>query len=96
MTGLFAFLGMPKLNKQLEINLFAHIYRLSFSSFSTARIGHTGMKVDEILENIIAAAKVIDNKLPKVLLIALQTNRFILQPYFYIIYWFCFCRNGKM
>ncbi|NXD91885.1 RL1D1 protein, partial [Chaetorhynchus papuensis] len=31
----------------------------------TARIGHTGMKVDEILENIIAAAKVIDNKLPK-------------------------------
>ncbi|NXO87892.1 RL1D1 protein, partial [Sitta europaea] len=31
----------------------------------TTRIGHTGMKVDEILENIIAAAKVIDNKLPK-------------------------------
>lgn len=26
------------------------------------------MKVDEILENIIAAAKVIENKLPKVLL----------------------------
>ncbi|NWV63366.1 RL1D1 protein, partial [Malurus elegans] len=31
----------------------------------TTRIGHTGMKVDEILENIIAAAKVIDDKLPK-------------------------------
>lgn len=75
MTGLFAFLGMPKLNKQLEINLFAHIYRLSFSSFSTARIGHTGMKVDEILENIIAAAKVIDNKLPKVLLIDCLTDK---------------------
>ncbi|NWS88415.1 RL1D1 protein, partial [Toxostoma redivivum] len=31
----------------------------------TTQIGHTGMKVDEILENILAAAKVIDNKLPK-------------------------------
>ncbi|NXR58884.1 RL1D1 protein, partial [Rhadina sibilatrix] len=31
----------------------------------TTRIGHTGMKVDEILENIIAAAEVIGNKLPK-------------------------------
>ncbi|XP_009871096.1 PREDICTED: ribosomal L1 domain-containing protein 1, partial [Apaloderma vittatum] len=31
----------------------------------TARIGHTGMKADEILDNIIAAAKVIAKKLPK-------------------------------
>ncbi|NXC26844.1 RL1D1 protein, partial [Campylorhamphus procurvoides] len=31
----------------------------------TARVGHTGMKVDEILENIIAAAQVIAKKLPK-------------------------------
>ncbi|XP_021395350.2 ribosomal L1 domain-containing protein 1 [Lonchura striata] len=31
----------------------------------TTRIGHTGMKADEILENIIAAAKVIGSKLPK-------------------------------
>ncbi|NWI40069.1 RL1D1 protein, partial [Picathartes gymnocephalus] len=31
----------------------------------TTRIGHTGMKVDEIVENVIAAAKVIDSKLPK-------------------------------
>lgn len=42
---------------------------LLFSVFSTARIGHTGMKADEIVDNIIAAAKVIDKKLPKVLLI---------------------------
>ncbi|NWR46377.1 RL1D1 protein, partial [Regulus satrapa] len=31
----------------------------------TTRIGHTGMKVDAILENIIAATKVIGDKLPK-------------------------------
>ncbi|XP_075574915.1 ribosomal L1 domain-containing protein 1 [Pelecanus crispus] len=31
----------------------------------TARIGHTGMKADEILDNIIAAAEVIAKKLPK-------------------------------
>ncbi|NXD62446.1 RL1D1 protein, partial [Eolophus roseicapillus] len=31
----------------------------------TARVGHTGMKVDEILDNIIAAAEVIAKKLPK-------------------------------
>ncbi|NWW84697.1 RL1D1 protein, partial [Rhynochetos jubatus] len=31
----------------------------------TARVGHTGMKGDEILDNIIAAAAVIDKKLPK-------------------------------
>ncbi|NXY20489.1 RL1D1 protein, partial [Atrichornis clamosus] len=31
----------------------------------TARIGHTGMTVDEILENIIEAVKVIAEKLPK-------------------------------
>ncbi|NXU72623.1 RL1D1 protein, partial [Oreotrochilus melanogaster] len=31
----------------------------------TARIGHTGMKADEILNNVIAAAEVIAKKLPK-------------------------------
>ncbi|NXE73144.1 RL1D1 protein, partial [Cochlearius cochlearius] len=31
----------------------------------TARIGHTGMKADEILDNVIAAAEVIAKKLPK-------------------------------
>ncbi|NXT75883.1 RL1D1 protein, partial [Zapornia atra] len=31
----------------------------------TTRVGHTGMKADEILENIIAAAEVIARKLPK-------------------------------
>ncbi|KAM6078034.1 ribosomal L1 domain-containing protein 1 [Theristicus caerulescens] len=31
----------------------------------TARIGHTGMKTDEILDNVIAAAEVIAKKLPK-------------------------------
>ncbi|NXG82508.1 RL1D1 protein, partial [Stercorarius parasiticus] len=31
----------------------------------TARIGHTGMKADEIVDNIIAAAEVIAKKLPK-------------------------------
>ncbi|XP_071617454.1 ribosomal L1 domain-containing protein 1 [Heliangelus exortis] len=31
----------------------------------TARIGHTGMKADEILNNVIAAAEVIAEKLPK-------------------------------
>ncbi|XP_067407178.1 ribosomal L1 domain-containing protein 1 [Emydura macquarii macquarii] len=31
----------------------------------TARIGHTGMKADELLENITVAVEVISNKLPK-------------------------------
>lgn len=46
------------------------VYKYYFSLlFSTARIGHTGMKADEIVDNIIAAAEVIAKKLPKVLLI---------------------------
>ncbi|NWY67553.1 RL1D1 protein, partial [Erithacus rubecula] len=52
----------------------------------TMRIGHTGMKVDEILENIIAAAKVIDNKLPKkwknVKIIHLKTLKSVALPIF--------------
>ncbi|NWX29633.1 RL1D1 protein, partial [Notiomystis cincta] len=52
----------------------------------TARIGHTGMKVDEILENIIAAAKVIDNKLPKkwknVKILHLKTLKSVALPIF--------------
>ncbi|XP_026506613.1 ribosomal L1 domain-containing protein 1 [Terrapene carolina triunguis] len=31
----------------------------------TARVGHTGMKADELLENVSVAAEVISNKLPK-------------------------------
>ncbi|NWV12456.1 RL1D1 protein, partial [Ptilonorhynchus violaceus] len=52
----------------------------------TARIGHTGMKVDEILENIIAAAKVIDQKLPKkwknVKILHLKTLKSVALPIF--------------
>uniref|UniRef100_A0A8C5TL83 Ribosomal L1 domain-containing protein 1 n=1 Tax=Malurus cyaneus samueli TaxID=2593467 RepID=A0A8C5TL83_9PASS len=50
----------------------------------TTRIGHTAMKVDEILENIIAAAKVIDDKLPKkwknVKIIHLKTLKSVALP----------------
>ncbi|XP_063270520.1 ribosomal L1 domain-containing protein 1 [Prinia subflava] len=52
----------------------------------TTRIGHTGMKVDEILENIIAAAKVIGTKLPKkwknVKLLHLKTLKSVALPIF--------------
>ncbi|NWV21072.1 RL1D1 protein, partial [Origma solitaria] len=52
----------------------------------TTRIGHTGMKVDEILENIIAAAKVIDDKLPKkwknVKILHLKTLKSVALPIF--------------
>ncbi|NXB47325.1 RL1D1 protein, partial [Leucopsar rothschildi] len=52
----------------------------------TTRIGHTGMKVDEILENILAAAKVIDIKLPKkwknVKIIHLKTLKSVALPIF--------------
>ncbi|NXC02095.1 RL1D1 protein, partial [Orthonyx spaldingii] len=52
----------------------------------TTRIGHTGMKVDEIVENIIAAAKVIDNKLPKrwqnVKILHLKTLKSVALPIF--------------
>ncbi|RLW01573.1 hypothetical protein DV515_00007959 [Chloebia gouldiae] len=52
----------------------------------TTRIGHTGMKADEILENIIAAAKVIGNKLPKkwknVKILHLKTLKSVALPIF--------------
>nr|XP_005487732.1 ribosomal L1 domain-containing protein 1 [Zonotrichia albicollis] len=52
----------------------------------TMRIGHTGMKVDEILENIIAAAKVIGDKLPKkwknVKILHLKTLKSVALPIF--------------
>uniref|UniRef100_A0A8C0UH34 Ribosomal L1 domain-containing protein 1 n=1 Tax=Cyanistes caeruleus TaxID=156563 RepID=A0A8C0UH34_CYACU len=52
----------------------------------TTRIGHTGMKVDEILENIIAAAEVIGNKLPKkwknVKILHLKTLKSVALPIF--------------
>ncbi|XP_032930489.1 ribosomal L1 domain-containing protein 1 [Catharus ustulatus] len=52
----------------------------------TTHIGHTGMKVDEIIENIIAAANVIDNKLPKkwknVKIVHLKTLKSVALPIF--------------
>ncbi|NXP92910.1 RL1D1 protein, partial [Passerina amoena] len=52
----------------------------------TMRIGHTGMKADEILENIIAAAKVIGDKLPKkwknVKILHLKTLKSVALPIF--------------
>ncbi|NXD87536.1 RL1D1 protein, partial [Halcyon senegalensis] len=52
----------------------------------TARIGHTGMKADEILDNIIAAAEVIAKKLPKnwknVKILHLKTLKSVALPVF--------------
>ncbi|XP_049647357.1 ribosomal L1 domain-containing protein 1 [Accipiter gentilis] len=52
----------------------------------TARIGHTGMKADEIVDNIIAAAEVIAKKLPKnwknVKILHLKTLRSVALPIF--------------
>ncbi|NXS57507.1 RL1D1 protein, partial [Brachypteracias leptosomus] len=52
----------------------------------TARIGHTGMKADEILDNIIAAAEVIAKKLPKnwknVKILHLKTRKSVALPIF--------------
>ncbi|KFW80625.1 Ribosomal L1 domain-containing protein 1, partial [Manacus vitellinus] len=52
----------------------------------TARIGHTGMKVDEIVENVIATAKVIAKKLPKswknVKILHLKTLKSVALPIF--------------
>ncbi|NWW73034.1 RL1D1 protein, partial [Climacteris rufus] len=52
----------------------------------TTRIGHTGMKVDEILENITAAAEVIGQKLPKkwenVKILHLKTLKSVALPIF--------------
>ncbi|NP_001034352.3 ribosomal L1 domain-containing protein 1 [Gallus gallus] len=52
----------------------------------TTRIGHTGMKADEILDNIIAAAEVIAKKLPKnwknVKVLHLKTLKSVALPIF--------------
>ncbi|NXA54488.1 RL1D1 protein, partial [Nothocercus julius] len=52
----------------------------------TARIGHTGMKADEIVENVMAAAEVIAKKLPKnwknVKILHLKTAKSIALPIF--------------
>ncbi|NWX50134.1 RL1D1 protein, partial [Steatornis caripensis] len=52
----------------------------------TARIGHTGMKADEILDNIMAAAGVIAKKLPKnwknVKILHLKTLKSVALPIF--------------
>ncbi|NXG17678.1 RL1D1 protein, partial [Grallaria varia] len=52
----------------------------------TAHVGHTGMKVDEILENVIAAAQVIAKKLPKnwknVKILHLKTLKSVALPIF--------------
>ncbi|NXH21264.1 RL1D1 protein, partial [Bucco capensis] len=52
----------------------------------TSRIGHTGMKADEILDNVIAAAEVIAKKLPKkwknVKILHLKTLKSVSLPIF--------------
>ncbi|NWS51567.1 RL1D1 protein, partial [Chunga burmeisteri] len=52
----------------------------------TARVGHTGMKADEIVDNIIAAATVIAKKLPKnwknVKILHLKTLKSVALPIF--------------
>ncbi|NXN73758.1 RL1D1 protein, partial [Himantopus himantopus] len=52
----------------------------------TARIGHTGMKADEIVDNVIAAAEVIAKKLPKnwknVKILHLKTLKSVALPIF--------------
>ncbi|XP_009698287.1 PREDICTED: ribosomal L1 domain-containing protein 1, partial [Cariama cristata] len=52
----------------------------------TARVGHTGMKADEIVDNIIAAATVIAQKLPKnwknVKILHLKTLKSVALPIF--------------
>ncbi|NXI95908.1 RL1D1 protein, partial [Psophia crepitans] len=52
----------------------------------TARVGHTGMKADEILDNVIAAAEVIAQKLPKnwtnVKILHLKTLKSVALPIF--------------
>ncbi|NXG41179.1 RL1D1 protein, partial [Psilopogon haemacephalus] len=52
----------------------------------TARIGHTGMKADEILQNVIAAAEVIAKKLPKhwknIKILHLKTMKSVALPIF--------------
>ncbi|KGL77384.1 Ribosomal L1 domain-containing protein 1, partial [Tinamus guttatus] len=52
----------------------------------TARIGHTGMKADEIVANVVAAAEVIAKKLPKnwknVKILHLKTAKSIALPIF--------------
>ncbi|NXN78064.1 RL1D1 protein, partial [Bombycilla garrulus] len=52
----------------------------------TTRIGHTGMKVDEIVDNVIEAARVIGDKLPKkwknVKILHLKTLKSVALPIF--------------
>ncbi|NXX74760.1 RL1D1 protein, partial [Urocolius indicus] len=52
----------------------------------TARVGHTGMKADEVIDNIIAASEVIAEKLPKgwknVKLLHLKTLKSVSLPIF--------------
>ncbi|NWH64710.1 RL1D1 protein, partial [Geococcyx californianus] len=52
----------------------------------TARIGHTGMKADEILDNIMAAVEIIAKKLPKnwknVKILHLKTPKSVALPIF--------------
>ncbi|NWS72783.1 RL1D1 protein, partial [Crotophaga sulcirostris] len=58
----------------------------SKGSCHTARVGHTGMEVDQILDNIMAAVEVIAKKLPKnwknVKLLHLKTPKSIALPIF--------------
>uniref|UniRef100_A0A8B9S3V4 Ribosomal L1 domain containing 1 n=1 Tax=Apteryx owenii TaxID=8824 RepID=A0A8B9S3V4_APTOW len=76
------FLSDDRIRRLLPSHLGKHFYR----SKNTARIGHTGMKADEILENVIAAAEVIAKKLPKnwknVKILHLKTVKSVALPIF--------------
>ncbi|XP_051818880.1 ribosomal L1 domain-containing protein 1-like isoform X3 [Antechinus flavipes] len=49
-------------------------------SLNTARVGHTGMSVDHLVENIFAAVDVLSEKLPEVLCFGC-TNSYVLRGY---------------
>ncbi|KAJ7398786.1 ribosomal L1 domain-containing protein 1 [Pitangus sulphuratus] len=76
------FLSDDRIRRLLPSHLGKHFYEKK----NTARVGHTGMKVDEILENVIAAAQVIAKKLPKnwknVKILHLKTLKSVALPIF--------------
>ncbi|XP_074914680.1 ribosomal L1 domain-containing protein 1 isoform X2 [Buteo buteo] len=76
------FLSDDRIRRLLPSHLGKHFYERK----NTARIGHTGMKADEIVDNIIAAAEVIAKKLPKnwknVKILHLKTLRSVALPIF--------------
>ncbi|NXO67347.1 RL1D1 protein, partial [Phainopepla nitens] len=75
------------LAKELEKHIQGTVLPVNNKGCSyTTRIGHTGMKVDEIVENVLEAAKVIGDKLPKkwknVKILHLKTLKSVALPIF--------------